>query len=63
MNLGNILDANGFEIIKVEKIQHRWIPKYYFFYKLLGRKIFNFLCYIYSFFDNSIVNIIAIGKK
>tara|TARA_B100001173_G_scaffold311908_1_gene330800 strand:+ start:75 stop:719 length:645 start_codon:yes stop_codon:yes gene_type:complete len=63
MNLGNILDANGFEIIKVEKIQHRWIPKYIFFYKLFGRRIFNFLCYIYSFFDNSIINIIAIGKK
>ena len=63
MNLGNILDANGFEVIKVEKIQHRWIPKYIFFYKLLGRRIFNFLCYIFSFFDDSIINIIAISKK
>ncbi len=63
MNLGNILDSVGFKVIKVNKINHRWIPKYNFFYKLLGKKIFNSLCFFYSFFDSSITNVISIAKK
>jgi len=63
MNLGNLLDAAGFELIEIKKLNFKWIPKYEFLYKILNNKIFNFLCYLYSLTNTKITQIIAIGKK
>ena len=63
MNLGNILDAAGFEVIEIKKYTFRWLPKYQLFYKIFGAKIFNFFCYIYGFFNTKISDIIAVAKK
>lgn len=63
MNLGNILDASGFEIIYVDRYIFRWLPKYEFFYKFFGEKIFNFLCFFYGFFNTKLSEVIGVAKK
>tara|TARA_B100000886_G_C20275592_1_gene428889 strand:+ start:452 stop:658 length:207 start_codon:yes stop_codon:yes gene_type:complete len=63
MNLGNLFDAAGFELIEIKKLNFKWIPKYEFFYKILNNNIFNFLCYLYGLTNTKITQIIAIGKK
>ena len=63
MNFGNILDTAGFSLVKVKKINSRWIPKYEFFYKLFGEKIFRLACFFYSLIDSSITSVIAVAKK
>ncbi len=63
MNIGNLFDASNFEIISVKPFKYKWIPKYKFFYELLGKNIFNILCRIYGLFDTKISQTIAVGKK
>ena len=63
MNLGNILYASGFEVIYVDRYIFRWLPKYKFFYKFFGEKIFNFLCFFYGFFNKKLSEFIGVAKK
>lgn len=63
MNLGNILDAANFKVLLTKNYYDKWLPKPNFFYNLIGKKIFNFLCYIYGFANDKISNVIAVAKK
>ena len=63
MNIGNILDAAGFQVLSVKNYYDKWPPKPKFLYKLLGKKIFSLICLINGLFNNKISNIIAVAKK
>ena len=63
MNLGNLFDAANFKIISIDTFKFKWIPKYNFFYKIFGKKIFNILCQIYGLFDQRITQVRIVVKK
>jgi len=48
MNLGNILDMNGFKNIETGNILHKWPPFWFKIQKTFGWKTFHFICYIYG---------------
>jgi len=63
MNIGNLLNATGFEVLSANTYNLRWPPKYEIFYKIFGEKIFIILCKLYAIFDNKISDIVAVAKK
>jgi len=63
MNLGNLFTRAGFHVIKVETIDHRWMPGYIFIRKTFGDDIFNFLCKIYAYTHPNISQIRIVGEK
>ena len=40
MNIGNLLNATGFEVLSVNNYNVRWLPKFELLYKIFGEKIF-----------------------
>ena len=63
LNIGNLLDAANFKIISIEKLYHKWPPKYEMVHKLFGVKIFKIICKVYGLFDRKITQVISVGKK
>lgn len=59
MNLGNLLQGVGFKDIEAKAILHKWVPKYRWFLKTFGFKVFDTLSFIYG---NYIYNNIPFRK-
>ena len=63
MNAGNLFKAAGFNIEKVETINHRWPPKYLLLYKILGAKGFYLLCLLYAFIKRDLSQVRVVANK
>lgn len=63
INLGNLLDAAGFEVVKTEIIWHKWPPYFNVIKNLLGWNIFHMICRIYGRMNLRYVQIRGIGIK
>lgn len=63
MNIGNLLNATGFEVLSVNNYNVRWLPKFELLYKIFGEKIFIILCKFYGIFNDKISDIVAVAKK
>lgn len=48
MTLGNLFTCAGFEVLKVSELIHRWPPYFLTLYKVFGKSIFNFICFIFG---------------
>ncbi|WP_406685331.1 class I SAM-dependent methyltransferase [Seonamhaeicola sp. MEBiC1930] len=53
MNLGNLFNHAGFEVLEVEELLHKWPPNYLKIRKILGEKVFNIVCNLYGFLNNN----------
>ncbi|MEN8858292.1 MAG: class I SAM-dependent methyltransferase [Flavobacteriaceae bacterium] len=63
MNLGNLLKNARFEKISVKTFFNKWPPKYNFFYKVFGLKLFMILSKIYGYVNRKTVNIVGYAEK
>lgn len=63
MNLGNILHAAGFQVIKSEPFIHKWPPKQTLLVRLLGWKIYHLLCRVYGRIETTWCHIRAVAVK
>ncbi len=63
MNIGNLLNATGFEVLSVNNYNVRWLPKYELIYKIFGEKIFIILSKFYGIFNDKISDVVAVAKK
>lgn len=63
MNIGNLLNATGFEVLSVNNYNLRWLPKFELLYNIFGEKIFIILCKFYGIFNDKISDIVAVAKK
>tara|TARA_Y100000816_G_C26056732_1_gene554562 strand:+ start:461 stop:1108 length:648 start_codon:yes stop_codon:yes gene_type:complete len=63
MNIGNLLNATGFEVLSVNNYNLRWLPKFELLYNILGERIFIILCKFYGIFNDKISDIVAVAKK
>lgn len=48
MNLGNLFDAAGFDVVSVNEVLHRWPPYYEKIDRLFGDRVFNLCCLLYA---------------
>jgi SAM-dependent methyltransferase len=48
LNLGNLFDAAGFEIVEVRRYAHRWLPRIDRIDRIFGRRITNALCVLHA---------------
>lgn len=63
INIGNLFDAVGYNVISVKELHHRWPPKYILINKIFGFKIFNLSCYIYGFLMRNLSQIRIVATK
>jgi SAM-dependent methyltransferase len=63
MNLGNILQAAGFQEITTEPVLHKWAPKYKEISRIFGFKIFHQLSWLYGTVKRNIVQVKGVGIK
>jgi len=63
INIGNLFDVAGYNVISVKEIIHRWPPKYILIYKIFGKTIFDLICHIYGFFRNNLSQIQIVASK
>lgn len=63
MNLGNILNSTGFNVIESKPYNQKWMPYYYKIQKLFGWKIFFFLSYLWSKINRRFFQVRAIAIK
>ena len=63
MNLGNILNAAGFDVIESKTLYHKWIPKYELFVKIFGWKFFHVISIIYAHLKRDWFQVRAIAVK
>lgn len=63
INIGNLFDAAGYDVISVKEIRHRWPPNFFFLYKVFGKTLFYFICRIYGTLRNNISQIQIVAAK
>ena len=63
INLGNLLVNNKFTVKSSKVLYHKWLPKPFFLYKVLGVKIFHFMSFIFGRISTRSVQVIGIGEK
>jgi len=64
MNLGHLLTACNFKVIKTKILFSKWPPKYDLIYKYFGINMLNFLSKIYGYFHKNKISIcMAVAKK
>lgn len=63
INIGNLFDIAGYNVLSVKEIYHRWPPKYILIYKFFGKTIFHFICRIYGFVRNNLSQIKIVATK
>lgn len=63
INLGNLLVNNKFIVKSSKVLYHKWLPKPFLLYRVLGVKIFHFMCFIYGRINTGWVQVIGIGIK
>lgn len=63
LNLGNLFNAVGFEIIKVEEVKHRWFPFINQFMNIFGVKITHLMCRLYGTLFNNLSQIRIVAKN
>ncbi len=63
MNLGNLLDCAGFQVIKSEPFIHKWPPKHALLARLLGWSAFHLLCRVYGRIEASWCQVRAVAVK
>ena len=63
MNLGNILQAAGFQEIVTEPVMHKWAPRYKEINRIFGFKIFHQLSWLYGTVKRNIVQVKGVGIK
>jgi SAM-dependent methyltransferase len=62
MTLGNLFQKAGYKTIAVERIWHKWPPRFDTIYRVLGEKMFHFSCRIEAIRTNT-VQIRVIAQK
>lgn len=62
MTLGNLFQRAGYKIVSVERIWHKWPSRFDTMYRILGKKLFHFLCIIEAIRTNT-VQIKVIARK
>jgi SAM-dependent methyltransferase len=62
MTLGNLFHRAGYEIVCVERIRHKWPPKFAAIYTICGDKVFNWACIIAAIVTNT-VQIRVVARK
>jgi len=63
MNIGNLFDKVGFDVLTVQEIHHRWPPKYLIIYDLLGNTLFHVVCRMYGLFRRNLSQIKIVAMK
>lgn len=63
LNLGNLFKTAGFKIIVAYTLKHKWPPFYLHIYNLFGKKIFNFLSYLYCILTRKGYQTIIVATK
>ena len=48
MTLGNLFKAAGYEVVRVDVIQHRWPPRFIGIYQRFGERLFHVICRLYA---------------
>lgn len=62
-NLGNLFDIVGFKVHTCKEYKHKWIPKYRFFHRILGLRIFNLLCQLYARISTKSGQTVIVAEK
>jgi len=63
MNLGNILQMNGYKNIETKNVLHKWPPLWFKIQKYFGWNFFHVICYIYGHLNLYWSQTKAIGHK
>jgi len=63
INLGNLFDFAGYNVLSVKELYHRWPPKYFLMHKIFGKSLFHITCRIYGFFRNNLSQIQIVASK
>ena len=63
INLGNLLVNNNFIVKSSKVLYHKWLPKPFLLYRVLGVKIFHLMSFIYGRINTRWVQVIGIGEK
>lgn len=63
INLGNLFDAAGLNVVSVERIAHRWPPRVDLFDRLLGRRFCNALCVFYAHLRPKLTQVRIVARK
>jgi 2-polyprenyl-3-methyl-5-hydroxy-6-metoxy-1,4-benzoquinol methylase len=65
MNLGNLFEAVGFDVIQVSELHHRWPPFYLSIDRFFGSYIFELACILYSYLRPNLsqIRIVAIKNE
>lgn len=63
INLGNLLVNNKYIVKSSKVLYHKWLPKPFLLYRVLGVKFFHFMCFIYGRINTGWVQVIGIGIK
>ena len=63
INLGNLLVNNNFTVRSSKVLYHKWLPKPYLLFRVLGAKIFHLMSFIYGRVNTRSVQVIGIGEK
>lgn len=57
INIGNLFDFAGYDVLSVKEIYHRWPPKYMLINKYFGKNIFNLSCIVYGYLRRNLSQI------
>lgn len=63
MNLGNLINSVGFDVLEIKPVFHKWPPYYLQIKSFFGWRIFHFISIIYGYMSLSNVQIKAVAKK
>lgn len=63
INIGNLFDAAGYNIVSVKEIYNRWPPKFITLYKIFGKKMFYYICNVYGMLRNNLSQIQIVATK
>lgn len=62
MNIGNLLTLSGFRVININRLFHKWPPRYELISKI-NWKLFHFTAYLYGAVKRNSIQLIAIAEK
>lgn len=63
INIGNLFDAAGYNVLSVKELHYRWPPYFLKFYKIFGYNIFQVICKLNAFLRTNLSQIIIVVEK
>ncbi len=63
INIGNLFDAAGYDVLIVKEVYHLFPPYYMFLYDFLGKNIFHLLCKCHGFIRRNLSEIHIVATK